>query len=84
MFVFDCIFMLDKILDLFVTFYTPRGKIEHRLFAVILNNLSSKFFIEFIISLVPAYLFIGDIKSFWYALWKVPRYDRLFEMDTHI
>ena len=83
--VFDCIFMVDRFLDLFISFYTPAGQIEHRCYAVVLNNLSSKFFIEFAISLIPLYFHSGhDMASYSYASWKLARYQRLFEMDTHI
>jgi hypothetical protein len=85
MLVFDCIFMVDRFLDLFISFYTPAGQIEHRCYAVVLNNLSSKFFIEYAISLIPLYFHLQhEMASYWYAICKLARYQRLFEMDTHI
>ena len=53
---FDIIFMVDRILDLFVSFYNPNGLVEHKLHAVILNNISYNLFLEFAISIVPLVL----------------------------
>jgi hypothetical protein len=50
---FDFTFMIDRILDLLVGFYKPNGDEEHRLAYVILNNISSKFFIEIFVIAVP-------------------------------
>lgn len=82
MLVFDIIFMIDRILDLFVGYYQPNGLMEHRLYAVILNNISLKFFLEIFISFAPIVLKnYYDSKSVFYALFKVVRYVRLFEID---
>jgi len=75
--------VIDRVLDLFVSFYNPNGLIEHRLHAVILNNISYNLFLEVLISLVPLFMHIkSPIHSFYYALIKLVRYGRLFEMDT--
>lgn len=86
MFYFDVVFMIDRFLDLFVSFYKPNGLMEHRLHAVVLNNLSFKLFLEIFISLAPLFIYTsrGEIKCYWFGLFKVARYARLFEMDEHI
>ena len=80
---FDIIFIIDRFLDLFGGFYQPNGVQEHRLYAVIINNLSYQIFLEIFISIAP-YIFQEkhSIVSFVYALYKIPRYSRLFEMDA--
>jgi len=55
---------------------------ENKLYVVILNNLSSKIFTELFISLAP--LLLHEIKGYLYALLKIVRYGRMFEMDTCI
>ena len=113
MFYFDVVFMIDRFLDLFGSFYKPNGLMEHRLHAVVLipteisffkgvfthfelqfvkkttfliNNLSFKLFLEIFISLAPLFIYTsrGEIKCYWFGLFKVARYARLFEMDEHI
>lgn len=74
--------MIDRLLDLFAGFNTSKGP-EKRLSTVIMNNLSAKFFIELMISFGP--LFFGDVASMntlYYVIFKIPRYGRLFEMDS--
>jgi hypothetical protein len=80
---FDIIFMLDRFMDLFVGYFNPNGRMEHRLYAVIFANISPKLFIEVFIGFGPIMIFddITILKSYWYALFKIPRYSRLFEMD---
>lgn len=51
--IFDCIFMVDRFLELFVSFYNPNGVMEHKLHSVILNNISSNLFLELFISFAP-------------------------------
>lgn len=85
MLVFDIIFMIDRILDLFVGYYQPNGLMEHRLYAVVLNNISLKFFLEIFISFAPIVLNkYYNSKSVFYALFKVVRYVRLFEIDGQV
>jgi hypothetical protein len=83
--VFDTIFMLDRFLDLFVGHYNRNGKLEHRLYQVFVTNLSFKFFFEIFISVAPFYTHLQhSIKAYWYAIYKIFRYSRLFEMDAII
>lgn len=79
---FEIIFMFDRFMDLFVGYFNPNGIMEHRLYAVIFANISPKLFLEFLIGFGP--ILVADMtasKSYWYALYKIPRYSRLFEMD---
>lgn len=83
--VFDILFMVDRFADLFVGYYNPNGLLEHRLYAVILANISLKFFLEIFISFAPiAMKEYYDSKSKVYAIYKIVRYLRLFEMDGQI
>ena len=86
--VFDCIFMLDRVLDLFVGFFAPNGQLEHRLFSVILQNVSSKFFLEIVYIGGPYavfhYLNEGYRSAMIYCIFKICRYFRLFEIDGQI
>ena len=80
---FDIIFMLDRFLDLFVGYYNPNGKLEHRLYAVVMTNMSFKLFLEILIGFGPiAVSNFVELKSYWYSCFKIPRYSRLFEMDA--
>jgi hypothetical protein len=79
---FDAIFLIDRFLEIFVSFYNPNGQLEHKLHSVILNNISMKLFLEGTISLAP--LFIYNITALNYAMLKILRYGRLFEMDAII
>jgi hypothetical protein len=54
--VFDIMFMADRFADLFVGYYNPNGLLEHRLYAVMLANISFKFFLEIFISFAPILL----------------------------
>ena len=80
--IFDTIFMLDRVFDLFVGYYNPNGFLEHRLSHVLYQNISSKFFLEIIISTVPLIVYAFDQNSLYYAFFKILRYARLFEMDS--
>lgn len=77
---FDIIFMMDRFFDLFVGFYGSNGE-EKRLSVVILQNISFKFFLEIVISFGPLFFGVAQMHSLHYALFKIPRYLRLFEMD---
>lgn len=48
--VFDFVFVIDRVLDLFVGFYNPDGSLEPLISRVIWTNLSSKVFLEIFIS----------------------------------
>ena len=80
---FDIIFMCDRFLDLFVGYFNPNGIMEHRLYAVIYANISPKLLVEICIGFGPMiFSDMAVIKSYWYACYKIPRYARLFEMDS--
>ena len=79
---FDILFMLDRIADLFAGFYKPDGQIETKLSNVIEHNISSKLFLEFVISFGPLFFTPSKMNTLHYALFKVPRYVRLFEIDS--
>ena len=82
---FDIIFMMDRFLDLFVGYYNPNGIMEHRLYAVFFANISHDLFIEMFIGFGPIVWWDMTVfKSYWYALFKIPRYSRLLEMDGQI
>lgn len=51
--VFDVIFVIDRVLDLFVGFYRPDGQLETRLLPVIQQNFSGKFVMELVVSFGP-------------------------------
>ena len=75
--------MFDRFLELFVTFYNPNGSIEHKLHSVILTNISFNLFLEAFMGFAPLYVhYDGGILAYYYALFKLPRYGRLFEMDA--
>ena len=83
--VFDIVFMLDRFLDLFVGYYNPNGKLEHKLYAVVMTNMSFKFWLEIFIGFGPiAFSNFMELKSYYYSCFKIPRYSRLFEMDAQI
>ena len=76
-------FIIDRILDLFVGHYKPNGLLEHRLYAVIMQNVSAKLFLEIFIGLGPFFFEQQlDGKSANYAMFKIIRYLRLFEIDS--
>ena len=79
---FDILFMMDRIADLFAGFYRPDGQIETKLSNVIEHNISSKLFLEFVISFGPLFLDVTTLNTLHYAMFKVPRYVRLFEIDN--
>lgn len=55
---------------------------ENKLTNVIEHNISSKLFLEFVISFGPLIWDPMEINTMVYALFKVPRYVRLFEIDN--
>ena len=55
--IFDITFMADRILDLFVGYYTPNGLMEHRLTHVLYQNLTTKFFLEIIMIAGPLIIY---------------------------
>lgn len=68
---------------MFAGFYRPDGQMENKITNVIEHNLSSKLLLEFFIAFGP--LLLGppsELNTMIYALFKVPRYVRLFEIDN--
>ena len=49
-----------------------------------MQNISFKFFLEIIISFGPLFFGVEELHSLYYAIFKIPRYLRLFEMDGQI
>ena len=81
---FDILFILDRIADLFAGFYRPDGQMENKLTNVIEHNITSKLFLEFVISFGPMVWDPKEINTMVYSLFKLPRYVRLFEIDKQI
>lgn len=82
--IFDIIFIMDRLADLFVASYTVDGKIETRLLEVIKKNYDYKFLLEVIVSIGPLFFDTNHLNSLVYAAFKIPRYARLFEIDSQI
>ena len=82
--IFDLIFIFDRLADLFVASYTVDGKVDTRLFEVIKKNYDYKFLLEIIVSIGPLFLDTSHMNSLIYAAFKIPRYARLFEIDSQI
>jgi hypothetical protein len=80
--VFDIIFLLDRVADLFVGHQKADGTEETRLYNVIYSNLSSKIFIEIIVGFGPYMVGIREMHTMIYFFFKVVRCSRLFEMDN--
>ena len=81
---FDILFIQDRIADLFAGFYRPDGQMENKLTNVIEHNITSKLFLEFVISFGPMVWDPKEINTMVYSLFKLPRYVRLFEIDKQI
>jgi len=74
--------MIDRIFDLFVGFINKDGQYEGNLINVIFKNFSSVFYLEMFYVLSPFFLFdLNKIYSMIYFLIKIPRFNRLFDMD---
>ena len=78
---FDIIFFIDRSLDLFVGYYREDGQMENRPLQVIRNNLSIKYFFEIIMSFGTFFLDVNNMDSVHFAIFKIPRWIRLFEME---
>lgn len=76
--------MIDRVADLFAGFYKPDGTMETKLEKVMQHNISSKFFTEIFISFGPLFFNTEEMYSLVYAVFKLPRYFRIFEMDNQI
>lgn len=82
--IFDLLFMIDRSADLFVGSYKLDGQPETWLWAIIQKNYEHKFILEIIVSIGPFFLNTTDLNSLVYAAFKIPRYIRLFELDSQI
>ena len=82
--VFDIIFLLDRVADLFVGHQKADGTEETRLYNVIYSNLSAKLFIEIIVGFGPYMVGIAEMHTMHYFFFKVVRCSRLFEIDNQI
>ena len=82
--IFDVVFIVDRVADLFVGYFNANGLQEHRLSHVIYNNLSAKFFLELVIVAGPIILQQFNDNSLYYFLFKIPRYTRAFEINNQI
>jgi len=77
--------MVDRFIDMFVGFYNPNGQLEHRLLAVVKQNISTKIFLEAFISF-GLFFFEEEYMTnpMIYGSIKILRYGRLFELDSQI
>jgi len=83
--IYDIVFMMDRILDLFVGFINKEGQFENKLRNVITKNFSSTFYLEAFYAFSPLFLFnINQMQSMVYFLIKIPRFNRLFDMDQAV
>ena len=77
--------MLDRFCDLFIGFLNKEGQMENSLKNVIFKNFSSVFYLELFYSISPMFLLdMHKINSMPYFLIKVPRFNRLFDMDQAV
>jgi len=81
---FDCLFICDRMADLFVSYINEHGVPEPHLRCVIQNNLSSVFYIELAVTFCPFMLELERLSSIIYFVIKLPRYTRIFEMELQI
>ena len=80
--VFDLFFMIDRFLNLFVGFYNKEGEYEPKVMVVIMKNYSSDFYMELVYTFSPFFFEPHKLNSIYYFLFKIPRYNRLFEIGT--
>ena len=78
---FDACFMLDKIIELFIGVLNSDGKAETKLRNVIMKNFSFGFWLEVIYIVGPLFFDTNALELF---LFKIPRFNRLFERDNAI
>lgn len=81
---FDILFVIDRIADVFVGFEYPDGKFEKKLHKVIEQNMSYKLPMEFVLSFAPLFFDTTNMNTLVYAAFKLPRYLRMSEMDNQI
>ena len=78
---FDACFMLDKIIELLIGVLNKDGKAEPNLRNVIMKNFSFGFWLEVIYIIGPLFY---DANALILFIFKIPRYNRLFERDNAI
>ena len=81
---FDIAFVIDRFLDLFVGFINKEGEYEPYLILVFFKNFSSDFYTEVLYAFGPLLFDLNELNSIYYFLFKIPRYNRLFEMGTAV
>ena len=74
-------FMLARILDLFVGFKNKEGEYETRLSMVIMKNLSWVFFLEIIYTFGPFFWDLDHMDSMIMFMFKFPRFGYLFNLS---
>jgi hypothetical protein len=82
--VFDILFLLDRVADLFVGFKKADGTEETRLTNVLYQNISMKLLIEIVVGYGPFLFDIERLHTMYYFFFKVFRCTRIFEMENHI
>lgn len=82
--IFDTMFMADRFLDLFVGFNNSDGEYEPKLVLVVMKNFSSDFYFELIYTFGPFFFNLQELNSIYYFIFKIPRYNRLFEMGAAV
>jgi hypothetical protein len=81
---FDVIFIVDRILNLFVGYINKDGKAEPRIWMVVYHNLSSALIIEILVTVIPIYIGMRQINSLYFFIFKIFRYVRMMEMEIQI
>jgi len=76
--------MIDRCLDLFVGFISKDGEYEPEIIVVLFKNFSSDFYMEILYSFGPFFFDLNELNSIYYFIFKIPRYNRLFEMGTAV
>ena len=76
--------MLDRFIDLFVGFTNKEGEFEPKIIVVLVHNFSWDFTMELFYSFGPFMFNLNELNSIYYFLFKFPRYNKLFEMDTAV
>lgn len=79
---YDIVFLIDRVLDLFVGFINKEGHYEPSLRNVVFKNFSSIVYLELFFVASP-FLILEEksIASMPYFLIKLPRFNRLFDME---
>lgn len=81
---FDIMFFLSRVLDMFIGFKTKDGDYEPRVSMVVMKNLNSDFFMELIYTFGPFFFDLDNLNSIYYFFFKFPRFNHLFTMALKI